>query len=179
MYIIHKIGAIPLPPLCACSACYWTAYQRTSQSTQKSLNYTNHQEKLRNIKLSYLQNINKIIKQLITSNEGTSNTESCTVPSSTPKTSWCGCLRRHTSVRRRQPATQQWTLPSQPLVTNARPWSRMPYVSLFYSLPSGLILTKEWCSVSKTFLKLHRFSAKVLRFKEGLLSMEVTYSMLQ
>ena len=34
-------------------------------------------------------------------------------------------------------------------------------------------------SVSKKFLKLHRFSAKVLRFKKGLLCMEVTYSILQ
>jgi len=115
-----------------------------------SLTYKNHaslydtQEKLRNIKLSYLQNINKTIKQLvITSNEGRRNTQSFIVPSSTPKTQWCGCLRRHTSVRRKQPASQpgrqQWTLPSQPLVTNARPWSRMPYVSLFYTV-SPLVL---------------------------------------
>jgi hypothetical protein len=34
-------------------------------------------------------------------------------------------------------------------------------------------------SMSKKFLKLHHFSAKVLRFKKGLLSMEVTYSILQ
>jgi hypothetical protein len=145
-----------------CSACYWTANQRTIQSTQLSFYYKNHtclydtQLTLRNIKLSYLQNINKTIKQLVTTtNDSTSNTESCTVPSSTPKTPCCRSLHRH---------SLQWTPPSQPLVTNARGPGDACRTSVYFTRSPLWSYSNQRMvpgSMSKKFLKLYRFAAKV------------------
>ena len=131
-----------------------------------SLTYKKHaylydtQERLRNIKLSYLQNINKTVKQhVITSNAGTSNTESCTVHSSTPKHGDAGA-----SV-----GTPPSEVDSQPGSSELFPlnhWSPMRGPGAACRTSVYFIRSPLWSSsnkrmapgsVSKKFLKLHRF----------------------
>lgn len=130
----------------------------------------------------YLQNINKTIKQLvITSNEGTSNIESWLYPVLLQKHRDAGAsVGTPPSKEGSQPGSnERFPLNHRSPMRGPEAACRTSLYFIRYPLWSYSNQRMVPAPVSKMFLKLYRFSAKVLRFKKGLLSMEVTYSTLQ